>query len=118
MAEQIDIRLPEDQTEGTTNTVGKWFKAVGEPVALNDPLLEIVTDKVTVEIAAPSAGVLTEILKQEGDSVEPGDVVGRIGSGTPTAGSVGSVSAGEPSVRPSVRPSGDFPPPHPSSQGL
>lgn len=80
MPDPIDIVLPEDQSEGTTNTVGKWFKAVGETVALNDPLLEIVTDKVTVEIAAPGAGVLTEILKQEGESVEPGDVVGRIGS--------------------------------------
>src|SRR5688572_33425398 len=75
-----DIVLPTDQTEGTSNVVGKWFKAVGDPVSLNEPLLEITTDKVTVEIAAPVAGVLTEILKPEGESVEPGDVVGRIDS--------------------------------------
>ena len=76
-----DIVLPTDQSEGTSNTVGKWFKSLGDSVAQNEPLLEITTDKVTVEIAAPAAGVLTEILKAEGDSVEPGDVVGRIGSG-------------------------------------
>jgi 2-oxoglutarate dehydrogenase E2 component (dihydrolipoamide succinyltransferase) len=52
--DSIDIVLPMDQSEGTSNTVGKWFKAVGDPVRKDDPLLEIVTDKVTVEIAAPA----------------------------------------------------------------
>jgi 2-oxoglutarate dehydrogenase E2 component (dihydrolipoamide succinyltransferase) len=74
----IDIVLPTDQTEGTTNTVGKWFRSVGDRVELNDPLLEITTDKVTVEIAATAGGVLAEILKNEGDPVEPGEVLGRI----------------------------------------
>jgi 2-oxoglutarate dehydrogenase E2 component (dihydrolipoamide succinyltransferase) len=107
MTEPIDIVLPSDQSEGTTNTVGTWFKAVGESVALNDPLLEIVTDKVTVEIAAPASGVLVEILKPEGASVEPGDVVGRIGesagqkapspqvASAPAAASVPSSGSGE-----------------------
>ena len=67
-----DIVLPTDQTEGTSNVVGKWFKAVGDPVSRNEPLLEITTDKVTVEIAAPVSGVLAEILKPEGEAVEPG----------------------------------------------
>ncbi len=75
-----DILLPPDQTEGTTNTVGKWFKAAGDDVAANDPLLEITTDKVTVEIAAPHDGVLLEILKAEGDLVEPGEVLARLGA--------------------------------------
>ena len=78
MSDVIDIVLPSDQTEGTTNTVGKWYKAVGDAVAINDPLVEITTDKVTVEIAAPGDGVLAEILAAEGDSVEPGQVVGRL----------------------------------------
>ena len=77
----IDIVLPTDQSEGTSNVVGRWFRKPGDHVRLNDPLLEITTDKVTVEIAAPAAGVLAEILKQEGDAVEPGDVVGRIEAG-------------------------------------
>lgn len=79
MTTLTDILLPADQTEGTTNVVGKWFRQVGDPVATNDPLLEITTDKVTVEIASPSDGVLVEILKNEGDEVQPGEVLGRIG---------------------------------------
>ncbi len=86
MTTTTDIVLPADQTEGTSNTVGKWFKAVGDPVKADDPLLEITTDKVTVEIAAPADGVLIEILKLEGDPVEPGETVGRIGpAGAATA---------------------------------
>lgn len=81
MADSIDIVLPPDQTEGTTNTVGKWFKAVGDAVRRNEPLLEITTDKVTVEIAAPTDGVLTEIVMQEGAAVQQGEVLGRIASG-------------------------------------
>ncbi|MSR03847.1 MAG: 2-oxo acid dehydrogenase subunit E2 [Gemmatimonadetes bacterium] len=78
MTALTDILLPPDQTEGTTNTVGKWFKSVGDAVSANDPLLEITTDKVTVEIAAPHDGVLAEILKPEGEAVEPGEPVGRL----------------------------------------
>ena len=78
MSDVIDIVLPADQNEGTTNTVGRWFKAVGDSVAVNDPILEIATDKVTVEIAAPGDGVLSEILVAEGENVEPGQVVGRL----------------------------------------
>jgi 2-oxoglutarate dehydrogenase E2 component (dihydrolipoamide succinyltransferase) len=103
MSETIDIVLPSDQSEGTTNTVGKWFKAVGETVALNDPLLEITTDKVTVEIAAPAAGVLVEVLEAEGAAVEPGTVLGRIGA----AAAQSLPTPGGPSARPPVRPSDD-----------
>ncbi len=80
-----DLTLPLDDTEGTTHTVGRWFKAVGDRVELNDPVLEITTDKVTVEIAAPAAGVLREILKAEGESVEPGEVLGRLATESPAA---------------------------------
>ena len=94
-----DIVLPVDETEGTSNAVGKWFKAVGDPVRQNEPLLEIITDKVTVEIAAPVSGVLVEILKPEGEAVVPGDVVGRIGEGG--GGELGSAA---------VQPRHDMPP--------
>ncbi len=89
MTTLTDILLPADQTEGTTNVVGKWFRQVGDPVATNDPLLEITTDKVTVEIASPGDGVLMEILKNEGDEVQPGEVLGRIGP----AGAAGESTA-------------------------
>ena len=91
-----DIVLPTDQSEGTSNTVGKWFKAVGDPVSRNEPLLEIVTDKVTVEIAAPVAGVLAEILKPEGEAVEPGEVVGRIGEAVTLSEAKGPISTPAP----------------------
>lgn len=93
MADLTDILLPADQSEGTTNVVAKWFKAVGDAVAAHDPLLEITTDKVTVEVAAPAAGVLAEILKQEGEEVAPGEVLGRIGAGTASSKSAPAPTA-------------------------
>ena len=100
MSDLIDVVLPTDQTEGTTNVVGTWFKAVGDRVAVNDPLLEITTDKVTVEIASPAAGVLVEILKAEGEQVEQGDILGRVATGA-----VSGTPAAAPAAAPS-RPAG------------
>lgn len=77
-ARLVDVTLPTDQSEGTENVISVWFKAIGDAVKENEPLLEVATDKVNVEIAAPSSGTLAEILKNEGDRVEPGDIVGRI----------------------------------------
>jgi 2-oxoglutarate dehydrogenase E2 component (dihydrolipoamide succinyltransferase) len=76
----VEIRAPADDTEGTRLTVLRWLKRIGEPVARNEPLLEIETDKVTVEVAAPGTGVLTEILKAEQDEVSPGELLGRLDS--------------------------------------
>jgi 2-oxoglutarate dehydrogenase E2 component (dihydrolipoamide succinyltransferase) len=59
----------------------RWLKTVGERVGRNEPLLEVETDKVTVEIPAPAAGVLCEILKHEQASIDPGEVLGRIDTG-------------------------------------
>src|SRR5512146_202982 len=78
-AERLDIRAPSGQEEGTRSQVLRWLKAVGDPVAEHEPLIELETDKVTVEVASPGAGVLTEILKQEQDEVAPGELLGRIG---------------------------------------
>ncbi len=77
----IDILLPAGQSEGSTHEVGQWLKRVGDPVRKDEPLLEVITDKVTVEIAAPADGMLEEILKQTGEPVEPNQVLGRIGAG-------------------------------------
>jgi|SRR5687767_519145 len=103
-----DIVLPTDQTEGTSNVVGKWFKAVGDPVSLNEPLLEITTDKVTVEIAAPVSGVLAEILKPEGEAVEPGDVVGRIGESVTLSAAKGAILTPAPVPSAPAAPQGDI----------
>ncbi len=78
MAELIAIAAPPDQAEGTEMVVGTWFKHVGESVTENEPLLEITTDKVTVEIAAPASGILREILKSADQPIQAGEMLGRI----------------------------------------
>jgi 2-oxoglutarate dehydrogenase E2 component (dihydrolipoamide succinyltransferase) len=74
----VDIRMPEEQNEGTEASIGRWMRRLGDAVLENEPLVEISTDKVTIEIASPAAGVLGELLKVEGDAVLPGEVLGRI----------------------------------------
>ena len=101
MAELIAIAAPADQAEGTEMVVGTWFKHVGESVTQNEPLLEITTDKVTVEIAAPATGILREILKPTDQPIQAGEVLGRIEVGAAAAGRARSgarrpTSTGEP----------------------
>jgi 2-oxoglutarate dehydrogenase E2 component (dihydrolipoamide succinyltransferase) len=84
----VDIRAPAEQTEGTRLQILRWLKRPGDSVAADEPLIEIETDKVTVEVASPGAGVLREILKHEQDEVAPGELLGRLepqGSVAPTA---------------------------------
>ncbi|HSR15338.1 MAG TPA: 2-oxo acid dehydrogenase subunit E2 [Gemmatimonadales bacterium] len=109
MSNLIDVVLPADQSEGTTNVVGTWFRAVGDRVEANDPLLEITTDKVTVEIASPASGVLAEILKAEGEQVEQGEVLGRVAEGasagaTPAPRPAPAVTPGEAPARSDATP--------------
>jgi 2-oxoglutarate dehydrogenase E2 component (dihydrolipoamide succinyltransferase) len=82
-AMSLEIRAPAAQEEGTRSQLLRWLKAVGEAVAEHEPLIELETDKVTVEVASPGAGVLTEILKQEQEEVAPGELLGRIGLAAP-----------------------------------
>ena len=77
-ASSLEVRAPAAQEEGTRSQLLRWLKAVGERVAEHEPLIELETDKVTVEVASPAAGVLTEILKQEQEEVAPGELLGRI----------------------------------------
>jgi 2-oxoglutarate dehydrogenase E2 component (dihydrolipoamide succinyltransferase) len=85
MSALIEIRTPADQTEGTRSQVLRWLKAIGAHVDLNEPLIELETDKVTVEIASPATGVLRQILKAEGEEVAPGDLLGQIDAGADSA---------------------------------
>lgn len=78
----IDVVVPEEQ-EGTKAVVRSWLKQVGDTVAKDDPLVELETDKVTQEVPAPAAGVLTEILLDTDAEAAPGAVLGRIGTGSP-----------------------------------
>jgi len=78
MSSTIEVRAPSEQSEGTRSQVQRWLKSVGDRVAENEPLIEVETDKVVVEIAAPAAGVLQEILKQEQEEIAPGELLARI----------------------------------------
>ncbi|WP_424448097.1 2-oxoglutarate dehydrogenase, E2 component, dihydrolipoamide succinyltransferase [Microbacterium arborescens] len=78
-----DVVLPELGESVTEGTVTRWLKQVGDDVAVDEPLLEISTDKVDTEIPAPFAGTLVEILVQEDETVEVGSALARIGSGAP-----------------------------------
>ena len=65
----------------TEATVAKWMKSVGDPIKVDEPLLELETDKVTLEVFAPAAGTLSEIRVDAGSTVEVGAVLGVIGDG-------------------------------------
>lgn len=94
--EFLEIHAPTEQTEGTRSQVLRWLKAVGEPVVLNQPLIELETDKVTVEVAAPGSGILREILKREHDDVDPGELLGRIeATAAPAAATAAAATAAE-----------------------
>lgn len=96
MTTTIEVRAPSEQSEGTRSQVQRWLKNIGDLVAQNEPLLEVETDKVTIEIAAPAAGVLREILKQEQEEIAPGELLGTIQSSataSATAGAAESVAA-------------------------
>jgi 2-oxoglutarate dehydrogenase E2 component (dihydrolipoamide succinyltransferase) len=76
-----EIRVPTLGESVTEATIGKWFKAAGDPIAMDEPLVELETDKVTIEVPAPSAGTLAEIAVKEGETVEVGALLGSISEG-------------------------------------
>ena len=76
-SELIEIRVPDEQ-EGTKAVVRAWLKQVGDAVAENDPLVELETDKVTQEVPAPAAGVLSEIILDTDAEAVPGALLGRL----------------------------------------
>jgi 2-oxoglutarate dehydrogenase E2 component (dihydrolipoamide succinyltransferase) len=83
-----EIRVPALGESVTEAIVGKWFKKAGEAVKADEPVVELETDKVTLEVNAPAAGVISEITAKEGDTVAVGAVLGAIGDGAGAAASV------------------------------
>ncbi|MBL4786886.1 MAG: 2-oxoglutarate dehydrogenase complex dihydrolipoyllysine-residue succinyltransferase [Cohaesibacteraceae bacterium] len=77
----IEIRVPTLGESVTEATVGQWFKKVGDSVAVDEPLVELETDKVTIEIPAAAAGVLGEIKVADGENVEVGALLGMLNEG-------------------------------------
>jgi 2-oxoglutarate dehydrogenase E2 component (dihydrolipoamide succinyltransferase) len=73
-----EIRVPTLGESVTEATIGRWFKKAGDAVAVDEPLVELETDKVTIEVPAPSAGVLGEISAKDGETVAVGGLLGQI----------------------------------------
>src|SRR5665213_4293488 len=98
-----DIRVPTLGESVTEATVGKWFKQPGDAVAVDEPLVELETDKVTLEVPAPAAGVLSEIAAKNGDTVGVGAVLGQIKEG---AGAAAKPAAAATATRPAASATG------------
>ncbi len=94
-----EIRVPTLGESVTEATIGKWFKRAGDAVAVDEPLVELETDKVTIEVPAPAAGVLSEIAAKDGDTVAVGAVLGQIKDG---AGAAKAAAAAPPAAKPAA----------------
>ena len=92
-----DIRVPTLGESVTEATIGKWFKKAGDTVAVDEPLVELETDKVTIEVPAPAAGVLSEIAAKDGETVAVGALLGQIKDG---AGAAPSKATPQPAGQP------------------
>ena len=90
-----DVVVPTLGESVSEATIGRWFKKIGDAVKADEPLLELETDKVTLEVNAPSAGTLAEIVARDGDTVSPGALLGKIGEG---AGAKDSAPAAAPAA--------------------
>jgi 2-oxoglutarate dehydrogenase E2 component (dihydrolipoamide succinyltransferase) len=106
-AGSVDIVVPTLGESVTTATVSRWLKAEGETVAADEPLLELETDKVSVEVNAPAAGTLARITVKDGGEVEVGAVLGAIATGA------GAASVATP--KPAANPDAGVNPPPPAS---
>jgi 2-oxoglutarate dehydrogenase E2 component (dihydrolipoamide succinyltransferase) len=80
-----EIRVPTLGESVTEATIGRWFKKAGDAVAVDEPLVELETDKVTIEVPAPSAGTLGEIVAKDGETVAVGALLGQITDGSGAA---------------------------------
>jgi 2-oxoglutarate dehydrogenase E2 component (dihydrolipoamide succinyltransferase) len=95
-----EIRVPTLGESVTEATIGKWFKKSGDAVAVDEPLVELETDKVTIEVPAPAAGVLRAIAAKDGDTVAVGAVLGRIEEGAVAAPAKAASTASAPPAPP------------------
>jgi 2-oxoglutarate dehydrogenase E2 component (dihydrolipoamide succinyltransferase) len=110
-----DIRVPTLGESVTEATIGRWFKKPGEPVAVDEPLVELETDKVTIEVPAPSAGTLGDIVAKDGETVAVGALLGQIHDGAAAATvrpapSPAKPAASAPAAAPAPAPTAKVPP--------
>jgi len=93
-----DVLVPPNE-EGTRATVLRWCKQVGDSVVKDEPLLELETDKVTVEVPAPADGTLIEVLKEANVEVNPNEVLARLRLGSPAAAEAAAPAAAPAAAR-------------------
>src|SRR5690349_12859192 len=98
-----DIRVPALGESVTEATIGQWFKKVGDNVAADEPVVELETDKVTIEVPAPAAGVLEAISAQPGETVNVGSLIGAIGEAAGGAKPAPAAKAPEPAPAPAPK---------------
>src|SRR3954466_10096220 len=96
-----EIRVPTLGESVTEATIGKWFKKPGDAVAVDEPLVELETDKVTIEVPAPAAGTLAEISAKDGETVAVGALLGAIKEG---AGAPAKLAAAKPASATETKP--------------
>jgi 2-oxoglutarate dehydrogenase E2 component (dihydrolipoamide succinyltransferase) len=114
-----EIRVPTLGESVTEATIGRWFKNAGDAVAVDEPLVELETDKVTIEVPAPSAGTLGEIVAQKGETVAVGALLGQIAEGGAAARPASAAASA--AVKEAPKPAAAAPvqaPPTPEGAGL
>jgi 2-oxoglutarate dehydrogenase E2 component (dihydrolipoamide succinyltransferase) len=111
----VELKVPSLGESVTQAQVGQWLKQEGDAVALDEPLVEVESEKATVAVPSPAAGVLARILRKQGETVAVGQVLGEIAEG-PARSSAPPPSARAPDrpVEPSARP--PVPPPAPPAE--
>jgi 2-oxoglutarate dehydrogenase E2 component (dihydrolipoamide succinyltransferase) len=91
-----EIRVPTLGESVSEATIGRWFKKPGDTVAVDEPLVELETDKVTIEVPAPAAGVLSDVAAKDGDTVAVGALLGQIKDGAAAAPAPKTAAPAEP----------------------
>ncbi len=99
-----EIKVPALGESVTEATIAKWFKKEGDAVAVDEPLVELETDKVTVEVPAPTAGVISAIAVKEGETVNVGAVLGAIAEGAGAPAATPKPAAAKPAPAPEPAP--------------
>src|ERR1700759_5836139 len=99
-----EIRVRPRGESVTEATIGKWFKKAGDAVAVDEPLVELETDKVTIEVPAPASGVLAEVAAKDGETVAVGALLGQIQEGAGAPAAVKPAPKAEP--KPEAKPAG------------
>jgi 2-oxoglutarate dehydrogenase E2 component (dihydrolipoamide succinyltransferase) len=93
-----EIRVPTLGESVTEATIGRWFKKAGDAVAVDEPLVELETDKVTIEVPAPSAGTLGDIVAKDGETVAVGALLGQINEGAAGAAAKPAAAPAKPTA--------------------